>query len=80
MSRGIGSVNEPMVRKKSLKPDEDSIANKTLNANKFSELFHLYQYIKLYHAKERDQPESVFFLLWHLIQAAVVAAALMVCR
>lgn len=66
MSRGIGSVNEPMVRKKRceatcerLKPDEDSIANKTLNVDDPSRLF--YPYIKLYHAKEQDQPESIFF-------------------
>jgi hypothetical protein len=29
--------------------------------NKFSGLFYPYPYIKLYHAKEKDQPESVFF-------------------
>jgi hypothetical protein len=42
-----------------LKPDEDSIANKALNVNNPSKLF--YPYVKLYHAKEEDQPESTFF-------------------
>jgi hypothetical protein len=30
--------------------------------------------------KKKISLKASFFLLWHLIQAAVVAAALMVCR